>query len=371
MRPLKSTLVQAQIHRGPHGAPTEGGVGGRAERLAESLWAAAPRLKRRRDRTQRVRVFYGALLEVVFTVAKMRACRPCAQATIHTTGELVRHQLGLSLGSYYRYLEDLHALGLVDYRGHVSARTVGGRRVAAADGTLLALSLTPGHRARLGRDDFGGHRDLDRDIQEGKTAWNYLRKLERSVQAPGKPDTTPLVLWALNPGNPQKAPLEVTFPLSGPPLELLLDVPGVCGAARADAIARAATAIATTIGDLHSHRFWCKVQWRLLGTGRDPEALRYRFRVLHDLIGRTAVDAREGFARNPGRLAVSRLQKWEAWRLIGQPQARMPTRAAEAATPPNTPFSEPPVTIRVSPRAGNRGPTSPLRGSRPTGAGSR
>ena len=209
---------------------------------------------------------------------------------------------------------------------NISTRTVGGRRVCAADGTLLALSLAPGHRARLGRGDFGGHRDLEGDIKAGRTAWSHLRKLERSTKSPQSGDLTPLVLWALNPGNPHKPPLEVTFPLGGPPLELLLDVPGVSGTARAAAVARAATAVATTIGDLHSHAFWCKVQWRLLGAG-GATTPRHRFRALYNLIGRTAVDAREGFARNPGRLAVTRLKQWEAWRLAQQPPARRSTRS--------------------------------------------
>lgn len=288
-----------------------------AKQLAAVLWDAAPVLNVRRDRLRRLTALHETFLTIALVLKATRGYKHCSQVALHSVGEVIRHQLRLSQGSYYRYMGDLYALGLIDYRGHISGRTVGGVKVASADGTLIAVSLAPGHKARLGPDDYGGHRDLDSDIKAGKTAWNYLRELERSLPASTDWNLKPLMIWALALGNLREPPLEVTLSVPELVLELIMDVPKASRNTCREAVERAAHAICNALGDQHSHRFWCKIQWQLLRRA-DTLSTEHYFNVLFGIIQRVVIDAKEGFARNPAKLAVSRLMQWDVCQKLNQ-----------------------------------------------------
>ena len=277
-----------------------------AGNLSRSLWSAVATPGHRRDRLEQLQKLHTALLAVALALAAARGYKRCGQVAFHSVGELLRHQLDLSLGSYYHYLKDLKRLGLIDYRGHFSSRSVAGRSVVRADGTIFALSFNTDHQARLGIGDYGGHRDLDADIREGRTVWNFLRNLERSLScSTTQLQLEPLIMWALRPGNLTETPLALTFPSTAPLLELLLDVPGADSSARAEAVGRAARATCAALGDGHSFEFWCKVQWQLL---RSPTPAQ-NFSALFLTLQRAVTDGREGFARNAAALAVRRLRR--------------------------------------------------------------
>jgi len=282
--------------------------------LAEALRACAPPIEASRsDRRAAIESLHTKLVTVALAVKQARGHVAAGQITVHQSAELLAQVLGMGDASLYRYLPLLRDVGLIDYRGSKSSATMEGESCTRADGTLIAISLRPETWAKLSIHDFGTYRDLDADRKAGRTAYRYRKQLRQSLKAPtGQWLLKPLVIWALAPGHFYSLPLDVTLSLPTLALETILDVPSVDFSERCKAVELAAGAVAANLADGQSHRFWCDVLWRLLRL-HDQGRAEGSFGVVYNIVKRCVIDGREGFAREPGKLAHSRLKQWVGW----------------------------------------------------------
>lgn len=211
--------------------------------------------------------------------------RRVALVTVMLPAELLAIYLGVRRETIWRALKRLRAVGLVDAR--VWRTTSGGETRAA--GTLFAVRLKPGGRARLAYGDFKHPwRDLDGDRAKGRTAWAW-------VQADQRPSYNVLLAWALGervaPG--EKPPLM-------PELYDIRDLPGKLPHEVAGMVTALADYLARLLDDRHSRRFYAKLLWRVVYLELKPDAL-------INQVERVRTDAKEGWARKPGALLATRL----------------------------------------------------------------
>ncbi len=252
---------------------------------------------------------YALLNLLGCTVAHRRGYhRKASQVSYFCPAELICAHLRISRGSFYRSLKELLALGLVDARGHKT--TINGWAVRC-DGTLWSVKLLPhrGSRARLRFDDLKAqYRDLEADIEAGNTVYAQTRQ-----SSTGKTDVVTfesLLVWALPPVRAQN-PVTLTVAsderLS---LEILLDVPFIPKQGRREGVDRAARALAQHLTDDTSLNFYRYLVWQLL---RLHQQGRDYLLAVYQLVQRANADHREGFARKPGALFVSRLKACALW----------------------------------------------------------
>lgn len=252
---------------------------------------------------------YALLNLLGCTVAHRRGYhRKASQVSYFCPAESICAHLGISRGSFYRSLKELLALGLVDARGHKT--TINGWAVRS-DGTLWSVKLLPhkGSRARLRYDDLKAqYRDLEADIEAGNTA--YAQTRQSSTGETNMVTLESLLAWALPPVHKQ-TPVTLTVAseerLS---LEILLDVPFIPKQGRREGVDKAARALAQHLTDEGSLNFYRYLVWQLLRLrqqGRD-----YLLSV-YQMVLRANADHREGFARKPGALFVSRLKVCALW----------------------------------------------------------
>ena len=252
---------------------------------------------------------YALLNRLGCTVAHRRGYhRKASQVSYFCPAESICAHLGISRGSFYRSLKELLALGLVDARGHKT--TINGWAVRC-DGTLWSVKLLPhkGSRARLRFDDLKAqYRDLEADIEAGNTAWAQTR--QSSTGETNMVTFESLLSWALPPAHAQN-PVTLTV-ASGErlSLDILLDVPFIPKQGRREAVDKAARAISQHLTDAGSLNFYRYLVWQLLRLhqqGRD-----YLLSV-YQMVQRANADHREGFARRPGALFVSRVKACVLW----------------------------------------------------------
>lgn len=233
-----------------------------------------------------------------------------SQVVIHQPVELLALHLGMSRVTFYKHLGALRGAGLVVSRGHVSS--YGG--LARKDGTLFAVSLKPGHRARLRYDDLKHKwRDLAGDIASGtRTAWSVLQGLQSKKPKDRVVSQAQLVAWAVNPGQIDKTP--VTSDCKGDlqeyvySLDLLSDTHP---RRRAEQVNQYAQALAAGYGDSSNLNFWRWLLWRALDAEwRGIPALYQLQNALTRL--RADVDEWQGLKR-PGALLVARLRECSIW----------------------------------------------------------
>lgn len=241
-----------------------------------------------------------------------------SQMTFHQSGELLAAHLGISRVTMYKHLATLHSLGLVASRGHVSS--YGG--LARKDGTLFAVAMKPGHRARLRYDDLRHKwRDLAADVASGtRTAWAFLQRgvNSQSPQAKVRVGLENLKAWAVRPGMTQP-PLfsdckgqveEYVYSLN-----LLTDTHP---RRRAEQVDRYAQALAAGYGDSSNLNFWRWVLWRAIEGDHRGEGTLYQ---LQNALTRLKADVVEweGLKR-PGALLVKRLRECGLWDALTQLQ---------------------------------------------------
>ena len=206
-------------------------------------------------------------------------------ATLMLPTELLAAHLGVARETIWRALEKLKGAGFVDARAW---RTTSKGETRAA-GTLFAVRLKPGPRARLTFDDFKHPwRDLDGDRARGRTAWAW-------AQAGRRPGYDVLLAWALG---KRVAPGE--DPAPPPALDDIHALPGMLPHEAAGMVTALAEYLARKMNDDHSRAFYAKLLWKVVHLELRPE-------VLITQIDRVLAEAKEGWARKPGAVLASRL----------------------------------------------------------------
>jgi hypothetical protein len=199
--------------------------------------------------------------------------------------------------------------------------------VVRCDGTLWSVKLLPhkGSRARLRYDDLKAqYRNLEADIEAGITAYAQMR--QSNTGETNGVTLESLLTWALSPA-PAQNPVTLTVAseehLS---LEILLNVPFIPKQGRREGVDRAARALAQGLSDGSSLNFYRYLVWQLLRLhqqGRDYVL------AVHQMVIRASADHREGFARKPGALFVSRLKACNLWHELREvPLTRVGVKAA-------------------------------------------
>lgn len=236
-----------------------------------------------------------------------------AQVVFHQPVELLALHLGISRVTFYKHLADLKRLGLLDSRGHVSQYG----QLTRKDGTLFAVTLKPGHRARLRYDDLKHQwRDLRADVESGtRTAWAFMRKLDElnSQVRPEKArvELQNLIAWALIPGiteNPLVNDCKGEAQEYVYSLDLLTDTHKQH---RGEAIDRYAHALAAGYGDSTNLNFWRWLLWRCLEAEHRGLGSFYQ---LQNALTRLRADVQEWAGlKKPGALLVYRLKQAGIW----------------------------------------------------------
>ena len=241
------------------------------------------------------------------------------QVSYFLPAELVQHALGLCRGSFYRSLKELKRAGVVDARGHCT--TLNGWQVRK-DGTVWCVKLTPtkGKSARVSFDDLKvQYRDLEADIETGRTVWTVLR--QSCLRAGDAFAIEGLLPWSLPP-TAHASPLVLTVAQEPScPLETLLDLFRVRKQQRREVVGALAATCAANLGDVSNVGFYRYLLWQLLrlnDQGRDHS------QAVYYLLLRAKNDLREGFAKRAGALFVSRLKASAIWEEVrGVPSLRV------------------------------------------------
>lgn len=233
------------------------------------------------------------------------------QISFFLPAETIPLATGVPKRTMYDALKRLKALGMVDYRGHVTTLPGYGNR---CDGTVFAVKLDVLRTgsARVAYDDLkvADYRELAADIDAGRTVYR-LAQSETWVDSL-KDNVRRLLSWVRSrctqPWNAEVSePRYLTVQAgSKDRLETVLGVTKGTAATRSQRIGAAASAIARTLGDQHSLPFW----WRFCDGlaclvergGRDYTA------SIVACMQREVTAKNEGFARCPAALFISRLQ---------------------------------------------------------------
>ena len=157
-----------------------------------------------------------------------------------------------------------------------------------------------------GSDYKAQWRDLERDIEQGRTAHNFILEAEskETMQQSYTEEHIKRVIklvidWALPPSLPE-TPLCMTVAWN---LEAILDLSSTPKSDRNQMVDLAATTICKTLGDRHSLNFYRRTLWNLL---RHFDQGKDWFMPFYEMILRARTDYQEGFARNAGALLHSR-----------------------------------------------------------------
>lgn len=229
-----------------------------------------------------------------------------AQLAMHLSGELLARALGVHRTTVWRWRDELAARGLLDARAHKGTVTHRGEEVTRNTGTLFAVALQAGHRARLRFDDLKHEwRDLEADRKAGKTAFQTL---QQSYTTQGGEWVEKLTAWAVTPGTSLENPLNTDCCT---PLKTVQDViyalPAVVDAhpsKRAELVGALGQALACALGDEHSTRWYCGLIWKAWREGCEGRA---GIQGLAGLLARLNADRREWKAlERPGALLAWR-----------------------------------------------------------------
>lgn len=262
---------------------------------------------------------YRALRATALQAAEARNyARSVTHVTVHLPVEIVGLALDRSRTTVWRAARRLKALGLIDSRPH-KCTALNGRVVN--DGTLWAVRLDPdqGSPAALTYEELKHEwRDLDRDRRRGRTAFRAVQtyRAEKEVKQSKEPPTEGydlelLLAWSMPPQHPEGPLHNDCYMTERRDLESVLDVPHVAREDRGEAVDGAAEALCTALRDRQGVMFYRWLLWQLLRlqdrTGGD------HFYQVYLQAQRAAVDSREGFARRPGALFVSRIKTAPWW----------------------------------------------------------
>lgn len=312
----------------------------RAAKLRERVGFDA--LELRSDKRARLEQFHNSLVQLALVVAVKRRYKGACTLTVHTVMEFVGYCLGVrSSSTLYDYLHLLKGLGLLDFKGHVTTVTLTGedgaaREVRRCDGALLCVRLGGCKAAKLGRFDFDlaeAPRDLQGDIERGHTVYRLIQQLEESLGFPQCRDRLKLlILWSLNP-----AQLFLNLSLESDPSDFAALIPAgypteifdVVGSKdRNQAVGVAAWSMAKALGNPGSLGFYQRLMWQLL---RAHDRGWDFFGVVYNEIVRVLADKREGYAKKPGALLISRLKKSDCWEELWRDQDQWVGRPVVAA----------------------------------------
>lgn len=229
---------------------------------AETLRSVSDRLTDRAAGELRpmARSIYRVLHRVALMVAQARGyARGVTRVSFAAPAELLAAALGIEhRGSFYRAVNELLELGLIDRRGHYT--TFGGRTIT--DTTVWVVRLYPGHgkAPRVAYDELKqSYRDLAADIEAGRTVWalragvldtaNKMRQSDKHRECEDYA-TVRVYEWTDTPG-PTTPQSPMTVALGGRrDLESVLDVPFVSRKDRAAMVDSAARALMLATGSL-------------------------------------------------------------------------------------------------------------------------
>lgn len=236
------------------------------------------------------------------------AVRP-SQIVLHLSQELLAAALGVHRVTVWRWATELEAWGLIQARAHKGTALHKGAAVTRNDGTLYAVALKVGHRARLRFDDLKHqYRDLEADRRAGRTAYQTLQQSITQKQLDWY-----LVLrdWAVSPGNTQSSPVVAVDCCMR--LNTVQDV--VCNlhliatchtTKRAALIGMLGACLARALGDLQSRRWYCGLLWRAWRAELEGRAA---IQGLGAQLARLGADQVEWVGlRSPGAVLVKRLK---------------------------------------------------------------
>ena len=246
-------------------------------------------------------------LGVHVVAARGYACAP-NQVTYHLSQELLALSLSVTTKSVQSWTRELEALGLLDTRAHYG----GNRSAARIDGLVLAVSMKPGHTARLHHDDLAHQwRDLEADRKAGRTAWAARQHLmSESVKDPETVTNQVLRQWAVAPGFFTSLPLNTDSDIAPRTVQdvvytlpLLGDIPP---RERPALVGKLAHALAHGLNDHHSRAWYASLIWQALEAEQNGIPA---LQPLAALLARLWADCGEWQAlRRPGALLAARLR---------------------------------------------------------------
>ncbi len=260
---------------------------------------------------------YEAFRFVALNVSKARGyCSAVTQVHFFCPGEIVADALCMARSTLYRKLEELKAANLVEGRAHYI--THDGR--TKADGMVWAVKLYPERTGRI-KVPYDAlkvsYRCLSADIESGRTAWKQIGQSKELQEQ--QVEIKKILDWALPPQPTQNPDTLLTVRAD---LEQILDVPYAEREDRRTAVNGAARALVAAFGDVSGLMFYRWLLWQLLRLS-DAQGADYWHQV-YEQARRAQSDAREGFAKQPGALFVSRLKGTPWWDgLMRQPQVRV------------------------------------------------
>lgn len=233
-----------------------------------------------------------------------------SQIVLHQSQELLARALGVHRITVWKWTRELELLGMVQSRAHKSSTFHRGERVTRNDGTLYAVSLKAGHRARVRHDDLKHrYRDLDSDRREGKTAYQTGQQSQNLKEGEW---FGILRQWAVLPGSTGQTPVESSdcCPPLGTVQSVIHALPLLRDAHRAhrpDMVSRMGAALARALNDLHSVRWYCLLIWEAIRA--DWEG-RNGLQGLAAQLARLDADRAEwAELRNPAALLTARLAR--------------------------------------------------------------
>ena len=233
------------------------------------------------------------------------------QISFFLPAETIGLATGVPKRTVYDALKRLKALGLVDYRGHVTTLTGYGNR---CDGTVFAVKLSALRTgaARVTYEDLKvtDYRNLEADIAAKRTVYRLAQSKTWADEL--KVNLYRLLSWlqskctrAWDEGaEPRYLTVQASSKLG---LEAVLKVTTGPATTRSQRIGAAAAAVARAFGDQHSLPFWwtfCDRLASLAESGTQDYAATVMAQMEREVAARS-----EGFARNPAALFISRLKR--------------------------------------------------------------
>lgn len=252
-------------------------------------------LKKAQDR------IYRSMLEIALVHAKAAGLSKAVTTVVyHIPAEFLMAHAGYRKSRFYEALEGLIEAGLVDMRGHVGDL----RGKARKTGSVVCVKLNPRHthiKARVRADDLRHQwRDLNADVEAGKTAFKRLNpESGESKEISEKVINSELLVmeWTLPPSKLKQNSLSMTLRDGSEADWDVFDLPTLRDARlaqRSALVSVMADGIASKLRDHHSVNLYRHVLWqtlRLLDQGID------RLEYLMNSIQRMDIAQREGACR--------------------------------------------------------------------------
>lgn len=251
-----------------------------------------------------------------------RPPRSLSQLTVFVPNDALIAVLGIPSASLYRALGELTEKGLITRAAWRTAATLRGKSGVYAAGTLYAVRLPHRtRRPRLDAEDFAHPwRDLEGDVERGRTAWRALRE---SKEKPLKGDAEVLEFlldFSLSPPR-QKTPLGIdslTALLRAKPAD------------RRRQVEELALGLAKEFKDPGSVRFYAWVLWNALraeiyGMWEGALALvEWAIARVREALAASLMSSRKEGIRRPGALLAHLLNQQGLLPLLRQaPQWRV------------------------------------------------